>query len=125
MKSELIITSEQIQREGNDPVMVFHLHGWLDTQSEGQFGSVMQEAHAAGTRFLAVDLAGIKMLTSAGIRAIAKAHNLFKSVEPGQPSGLKLYNTPQQVEHALRMTGFLESIPLYNDLQSAIQSFEG
>ena len=125
MKSDLTITSEHIQREDKDPVLIIHLHGWLDAQNEGRFRNEIQEAHSAGAHFLVIDLTEINMLTSAGIRAIMKAHNLFKPAEADQPSQMRLCNAPQQVYNALSITGFLQSIPIYENLQAALQSFEG
>ena len=48
MNADLKITSEQIQRQGKDPVTVFHLRGWMDAQSEDQLLTAARETYAAG-----------------------------------------------------------------------------
>ena len=121
MDSSLKIMKEQAQ--GRVPVTVLHLRGWLDAQGEDLLLTAAQEAHDEGARYLLIDLEGVDMLTSAGMRAMQKAYQLFAD---GQSSAgrVKLCNAPPQVYHVLGMTGFLQNIPNYETLQAAVDSFQ-
>lgn len=125
MNVDLKITSEQIQRQGKDPVTVFRLRGWLDAQSEEQLLTAAREAHAAGARYFILDMAEIDMLTSAGMRAIQNVYKLFTpSEQNAQTAHMKLCNASAPVYHVLSITGFLKTMPMYESLQTALDSFE-
>jgi len=125
MNADLKITSEQIQRQGKDSVTVFHLRGWLDGQSEEQLLTAAREAHAAGARYLVLDMAEIDTLTSAGMRAIQKVYKLFTpSDQNAKTARIKLCNASAPVYQVLKITGFLQSMPMYESLQTALDSYE-
>lgn len=118
------ITEEQLQ--GNVPVTVLHLHGWLDAQSEESLLATARDVYDAGARFLLIDLAEVDTLTSAGMRALQKVYKLFTPEdEHFKVSRVKLCNAPPQVYHVLGITGFLQNIPNYETTQAAIDSFTG
>lgn len=114
------ITSEHIQHQER-PVTVFHMRGWLDAQSEGNLFDAAQAAQTQGARYLVLNFEDIQMLTSAGIRALQRIYKLFHSAES---SGLRLCSAPPQVYHALAVTGFLQTVPMYESLQAALTSYE-
>ncbi len=123
MDISLKITKEEMQ--GQVPVTVLHLHGWLDAQSEETLLAEARLAYDGGARFLLIDLAEVTTLTSAGMRAIQKVYKLFT---PGEEhfkvSRVKMCNAPPQVYHVLGITGFLQNIPNYETLQTAVDSFK-
>ena len=123
MLSDLKNTIEQMQAKV--PVTIFHLRGWLDGQSEADFVKWANEAYEKGTRYLLLDLSELDTLTSAGMRAIQKVYNMYtpKGTDKKFPR-LKLASAPPPVYHALKMAGFLISIPMYESLQSALDSFK-
>jgi len=122
MISDLKNSVEQI--EAAVPITVFHLRGWLDAQSEPEFEKWAKEAYESGTRYLLLDLSELDTMTSAGMRAIQKVYNLYmpKGSDKEYPH-LKMAAAPPPVYNALKMTGFLQSIPMYESVQSAIGSF--
>lgn len=122
--SELKITTEHIQRQDKEIITIFHLRGWLDSQSESTLIAAAQEEFSQGIRYLVVNLEEIQMLTSAGIRAVQKLHKLFESsnLDPATVR-LKLCSAPQQVHHALALTGILQTIPMYESLQAVLISY--
>ena len=125
MNAELKITSEQIQRQGRDTVTTFHLRGWMDAQSEDQLLTAAREAYTAGARLLVLDMAEIDMLTSAGMRAIQKVYKLFTPTEQDvKIARMKLCNAPPSIYHVLGVTGFLHTMPMYESLQAALDSYE-
>ena len=125
MNAELKITSEQIQRQGRNTVTTFHLRGWMDAQSEDQLLTAAREAYTAGARLLVLDMAEIDMLTSAGMRAIQKVYKLFTPTEQDvKIARMKLCNAPPSIYHVLGVTGFLHTMPMYESLQAALDSYE-
>jgi len=123
MISDLKNTVEQVQ--GAVPVTVFHLRGWLDAQSEEQFVGWASEAYENGTRYLLLDLSELDTLTSAGMRAIQKVYKQYTPAgTPKDVAYLKLASAPPQVYHTLKVTGFLQAIPMYESVQSAVDAFK-
>ena len=123
MNADLKITSDQIQRQGKSSVTVFHLDGWLDAQSEGQLLVMAQEAYTADTRYLVLEMSEVDILTSAGMRAIQRVYKLFTPDQDTKPARMKLCNASPPVYHVLGQTGFLQSLPMYESLQAAIDFF--
>jgi len=122
MNVNLTITTEQAQ--GSVPVMIFHLHGWLDWQSENQLVQAAEEAHQQGGRYLLLDLGGVDMITSAGMRAIQRAFTLYNPKQAGKASpGLKMCNASPKIYAILDMAGFLQNIPNFESIQTAVSSF--
>ena len=123
MNSDLKITIEQ--KQARVPVTVFHIAGWLDAQSEPQFLEAARTAYDDGARFLLIDMNDLDTLTSAGMRAIQKVYRLYTpNTADNRFPHLKMSSAPPQVYHALKIAGFLQSIPMYESVQSALDSFE-
>lgn len=123
MLSDLKNTVEKV--EGNVPVTVFHLRGWLDAQSEDDFVQWANEAYERGARYLLLDLSELDTLTSAGMRAIQKVYRQYTPEGTDkEDQRLKMSSAPPPVYSALKMTGFLLSIPMYESVQSALDSFK-
>ena len=123
--SEFKLKAEHIQRQDKAPVTIFYVQGWLDAQSESSLLTAAQDAHTNGARNLVVHMEDLSMLTSAGIRALQKMYKLFSTTEAGvETIYMKLCSAPPQVYHALSVTGFLRSVPMYENLQSALKSFD-
>ena len=123
MISELKNSVEQVQ--GDVPVTIFHLRGWLDAQSENEFEKWAREAYEKGARYLLLDLSELDTLTSAGMRAIQKVYKLYTPQDANKEyPRLKMASAPPPVYHALKVAGFLHSIPMYESVQSALDSFK-
>ena len=124
MEPDLIITTEQAQ--GRENVVIFHLQGWLDSKSEERFLQAGRIAYEAGARFLIIDLGEIEAITSAGMRAIQKVYKIFTPAEEHfKVAHIKICNAPPQINNILGITGFLQNIPSYATIQSALASFDG
>ena len=124
MDVTLKIIKEQAQ--GNMPITVFHLRGWLDAQSEELLLAAARDEYDEGSRYLLLDLSEVSTLTSAGMRAIQKVYKLYTPAEDYfKVAHVKLCNAPPQVYHVLGVTGFLQNIPNYENEQAAIDSFTG
>lgn len=123
MNSDFRISSEQLQADV--PVTVFHLRGWLDAQSEEELLEAARTAYDGGARYLLVDMHELDTLTSAGMRALQKVYQIFTPKEDHfKVAHLKLCNAPPQIYNVLGITGFLQNIPMYESMESALRSFE-
>jgi anti-anti-sigma factor len=122
MNSDLKISSEEMQ--GELPVTVFRLRGWLDAQSEEQLLEAARTAHDGGARYLLIDMSDLDTLTSAGMRALQKVYQIFTPKEDQfKLAHLKLCNAPPQIYNVLGITGFLQNIPMYESQNAALESF--
>ena len=106
------------------PVTVLRISGWLDAQSEEQLLEAARTAYDGGARYLLIDMTDLDTITSAGIRALQKLYQMFTPKEDRfKIAHLKLCNAPPQIYNVLGITGFLQNIPMYENLEDAIASF--
>ncbi len=122
MDSNFRISSEQIQADV--PVTVFHIYGWLDSQGEEELLAAARIAYDEGARYLLIDMHGLETLTTAGMRALQKVYKIFTpKEEQSKVARFKLCNAPPQIYNVLGITGFLETIHMYESIETAQQSF--
>ena len=120
MNSDFRISSEELQADV--PVTVFHIYGWLDAQSEEELLAAARIAYDDGARYLVIDMSGLDTLTSAGMRALQKVFLIFGASDASQ-ARVKLCNAPPQIYNVLGITGFLQNIPMYESMDTALRSF--
>jgi anti-anti-sigma regulatory factor len=132
--SELDITTSQIQ--GDVSVTVFHLKGHLHGLTERELLDHARQANEDGAKYLLLDLSELDVISSAGLGAI---HSIFKTFtpqsdmdvisqhgeEPYKSPYLKLVCPNPQHYYILNITGFLQNLLIYNNLEEAINSFAG
>ena len=130
--SELNITASQIQ--GEVSVTILHLSGHLHGNTEQQLVDCARQAYEDGSTHILLDLSGVEVLTSAGLRAI---HNIFNLLtpqsdvaiirqhreEPYKSPYFKLVCPNPEVYYILNITGFLQNILIYNNMDEAVNSF--
>ena len=132
--SELNITSSQIQGEVN--VAILHLSGHLHGDTENELLDRARQAYEDGSKYLLLDLSGVEILTSAGLRAIHQIFNLFtpqSDVEIIRQHGEEPYKSPYvklvcpnpEIYYVLNIAGFLQNILIYNNMEDAVSSFDG
>ena len=130
--SELNITASQIQ--GDVPVTILHLNGHLHGNTESELLDRARQAQEDGSKYLLLDLSGVEVLTSAGLRAIHNIFNLFTpqtdralirqhGEEPYKSPYFKLVCPNPNVYYILNIAGFLQNILIYNNLEEAAGSF--
>ncbi len=130
--SELNITSSQVQ--GDIQVTILHLSGHLHGNTENELLDRARQAHEDGAKYLLLDLSGVNILTSAGLRAIHKIFNLFTpprdaeiihqhGEEPYKSPYFKLVCPNPEVYYVLNIAGFLQNILIYNNMEDALKSF--
>lgn len=130
--SELNITASQVQ--GEVPVTILHLSGHLHGNTERQLLDRARQAQEDGSKYLLLDLSGLEVLTSAGLRAIHNIFNLFTPQsdrdlirqhgdEPYKSPYFKLVCPNPNIYYVLNIAGFLQNILIYNDMSEASSSF--
>jgi anti-anti-sigma regulatory factor len=130
--SELNITASQIQ--GEVPVTILHLSGHLHGTTERELLDRARQAQEDGSKSLLLDLSGVEVLTSAGLRAIHNIFNMFTPKgdrdvirkhgdEPYKSPYLKLVCPNPDVYYVLNIAGFLQNILIYNNMDEAVNSF--
>ncbi|HEX6033439.1 MAG TPA: STAS domain-containing protein [Anaerolineales bacterium] len=130
--SELNITTSQIQ--GEIPVTILHLSGHLHGTTEAELLDRARQAREDGAEHLLLDLSGVEVLTSAGLRAIHNIFNLFTpqtdralikqhGEEPYKSPYFKLVCPNPNVYYVLNIAGFLQNILIYNNMDDAVNSF--
>lgn len=114
----------KIKKSTEGKVTIFHLTGALDVVGEETLLAVARDAYDEGARFLLLDLAEVDILTSAGMRAMHKVFKMFTPKnEMYKVTHVKLCRAPQDLYQSLGVTGFLQNIPSYESIQTAIDSF--
>ena len=130
--SELNITASQIQ--GEVPVTVLHLNGHLHGNTESALLDRARQAQEDASKYLLLDLSGVEVLTSAGLRAIHNIFNLFTpksdteiirqhGEEPYKSPYFKLVCPNPNVYYILNIAGFLQNLLIFNNMEEAVNSF--
>ena len=131
--SELTITTSQIQ--GKSTVTIMHLNGHLHGSTEHQLLDHARQLYEDGARYILLDLSALDVLSSAGLRAI---QNIFRLLtppgdedvirqhreEPYKSPYLKLICPNPQIYYVLNITGFMQSLLIYNNMDDAVKSFD-
>ncbi len=131
--SELTITTSKVQ--GAVPVTILHVSGHLHgSHTEAELLDYARQAQQAGAQYLVLDLSGVEVLTGVGLRAIHSIFNLFtppSDVEIIHQHGVMPYKSPyfklvcpnSNIYYVLNVAGFLQNIPIYSNMQEAVNSF--
>ena len=130
--SELAITTSQVL--GEVSVTILHLSGHLHGNTESQLLDRTRQAHEDGAKYLLLDLSEVDVLTSAGLRAIHNIFNLFTpqsdvdiihqhGEEPYKSPYFKLVCPNPHIYYILNITGFLQNLLIYNNMDEAVNSF--
>ena len=130
--SELSITTSRIQ--GNSTVTIMHLDGHLHGNTEHQLLDHARQLYEDGTRHILLDLSALEVLSSAGLRAIQNIFKLLtppgdleiihqRGVEPYKSPYFKLVCPNPQIYYVLNITGFMQSLFIFNNMDDAVGSF--
>lgn len=128
------LTIKQSQARDQIPVTVLHLVGQVDGSTENQLLDQARQAHAEGASHLLIDLSEVTMLSSAGLRAIQNILKIYTpqsdvdrmhqhTGEPYKSPYFKMVCPNPQIYYVLNISGFLQNILIYNDMDEAIRSF--
>jgi anti-anti-sigma factor len=122
MGADLKVASEIAQ--GRENTIIIHLGGWLDALGESRLVAAVQKAKDEGAKYVLLELSELNTITSAGIRAMQRAYQILTPKdEANKTPHLKLCNAPAQIYQVLSSTGFLRTVPMYESMEDAIESF--
>jgi anti-anti-sigma regulatory factor len=130
---EISISIEQ----GKEPVAVMHIKGNIDASNFMQVITKAQEIYDNPARHLLIDLSEVPHISSAGLVAIHKIALLYsgvtQKVEEDLPTDsthgssarkhVKLLSPQPVVVHTLETTGLKLFFKIFDDLETAVQSF--
>ena len=130
--SELNITTSQVQ--GEVSVVIFHLNGHLHGNTEQQLLDRARQSFEDGSKHVLLDLSDLEVLSSAGLRAIHNIFNLFTPQsdveiirqhrdEPYKSPYVKLVCPNPDIYYILNITGFLQNLLIYTNMEEAVNSF--
>ena len=117
------------------PVTVLHLAGDLDANTEPQLVEQARAVAAQGVNHVIIDLAQVRFISSAGVRALHKVYlvlrpegeqkTMLEGVRDGTYSSanLKLLQPNPNVKSVLSLTGIDMYLQVFPDLASALASF--
>jgi anti-anti-sigma factor len=125
---------------GRVPITVMHVDGNIDSASHAAFQARADEAIKNGARYILVDLAHTKFISSAGLRTFNNVFNQLRSHDPesklteeemqkGISAGtyksphLKLVNLSPDARTGFEIAGFDMFIETFTDMKTAIASF--
>lgn len=128
------LTIDLTQAQGSVLVTVMHLRGHLHGETENQLLDRARQMQQEGSKHLLLDLSDVDVLTSAGLRAIHNIFNLYTPKsdvdiihqhrdEPYKSPYFKLVCPNPNIYYVLNIAGFLHNIPIYNDMDEAVNSF--
>ena len=131
--STLDITNSQIQ--GDVSATILHLKGQIDRATDDLLLDRARQSFEDGARYLLLDLSEVDMLTSSGLHAIHTIFRLFtpqsdldsmrnQSDEPYKSPYFKMVCPNPQVYYILNITGFIQNIFIFNNMEDAIKSFD-
>lgn len=127
-----------MQEQGRVPVTVFQLKGDLNAATFQQFLDRAQETIQGGSRYLLIDLSGVRYISSAGMRALTQVFNWLgadaspegeRALNVGIQAGtfrshhLKLLNPSPNVLEALKTAGFDMFLEIHKNRKEAVESF--
>jgi anti-anti-sigma factor len=116
-------------------VTTLHFHGHLDGQTENLAIESARAVLTTGARFLLIDLGNVDLISSAGLRALHSIYKMFtlhdektawRQVHAGEmykSPYFKLACASSQVYNVLSVTGFLQNISVFSDVEEALRSF--
>lgn len=132
--SELSLTISHIQ--GNVSITILHLKGHLHGATESSLLDRARQAREDGATHLLLDMSELEVLASAGLRAIQNIFRLYTPQsdvdlmhkhdgEPYKSPYLKIVCPNPQIYYIFNIAGFLQNLLVYNNLEEAVNSFDG
>lgn len=131
-----------VQVQGRVPVTIIKLEGQLDGQTYQDLINKGREVYGAGWHDFLIDLSDLTYISSAGLVALhslallvrgealpdpesgwSAYRSMGKTSTAGKQAHLKLLNPRAEVKSVLEMVGFTAVFDIFNDQDTAVQSF--
>jgi anti-sigma B factor antagonist len=108
-----------IEERTEGGITIFTLEGRIDTRGAVDLDLALQEAVMADKYKMVLDMAGVRYISSAGLRTLADV--LTKNQENG--GDLKLVALPVKVMRVLQIIGFDNFFAIYDTIEEAAANF--
>ncbi len=127
----------QITLEQSGEITILHLDGRLDPPGADILDSQARQCRQAGSRYFLLDFKNVSAVTGAGLGVVLGIYKMLNPKKDADPPNsptfdrpfktpyLKLANLSPAVYYIFNLAGFLQNIAIYEDLESALQSFAG
>lgn len=112
--------------QGKVPVTILRVEGDIDASTHKALQDKAAEVIESGTKYLLLDLGGVKYMGSAGFRALHAISNMLHTEdEPGmmKSTHLKLLNPTDAVARVIKTLGFDVYLDIFQDKDTAVNSF--
>lgn len=94
--------------------------GRVDSATAPEFSKALEKINAAGRYKIAVDMAELEYMSSAGFRALLSAQRTCKKYNRGE---VVLISVNDRVREALELAGFTELFKSFDNSLDAVGSF--
>lgn len=123
---------------GRVPISVLSIIGDIDYSNHEQLEKIAFQEIEDGARFILIDLAGVRFISSAALRSMMQifeklrsasiegsVEELYKEINAGtyRSPHLKLYKPSRAVAETMKIAGFDMILEIHNNLKAAIASF--
>jgi anti-sigma B factor antagonist len=102
-------------------ITVFVLQGRIDTEGAMDMDLALQAAVLGGQHKIVLDMAGVRYISSAGLRTLADVVTKNR----GAGGDLKLVALNQRVMRVFRIIGFDTLLAIYDTGEAAVADFQG
>ncbi|MBN1286221.1 MAG: STAS domain-containing protein [Anaerolineae bacterium] len=109
----------QIIESTQNDITIFTLEGRIDTEGAVNMDLTLQDAVDAGKHKMVLDMAGVRYISSAGLRTLADV--LTKNRDAG--GDLKLVSLNSKVMRVFSIIGFDNFFSIYDSVQDAVDDF--
>ena len=99
--------------------VVFTLEGRLDSTTSLDLEKNIFEAINDGAVYVILDCSNLEYISSAGIRVLIRFHKELEKLQ----GKIILVAIPKPIENILYITGFLNYLQVYEDVEKALASF--
>ena len=99
---------------------VFDISGRIDSATAPKLSEVLNESASAGIHNLALDLADVEYVSSAGLRVMIDFQKICKHANQGE---VVLVCVPKRIFETLELAGFVPLFKFFDDQTSAVGSF--
>lgn len=121
-------------QQAKEPVAIMHLEGNIDASNFVQIVDKAQEIYQNPAHYLIIDLSDVPSISSTGLAAIHKIALLYSGVPEAKThpdlthssqarKHVKLLKPQPEVDKALASAGLKLFFKVYQDLDSALNSF--
>ena len=138
MVMELSVT----EHTGEKAVTILHIDGYIDSSNYTQLIDQTEALFQAGTKNLLLDMSKCGFISSAGLKALYSIALILRGDASPDPTKVwstfnemkadinkmtgtccKIVNLQPKVKQSLEITGMLKYLDIYDNLESALESF--